>query len=242
VISWKQKNLEHWDFTIKPINKEMDTINFLGFHVQCASVLIDLLSESQSKSRSDFRIQFFHNLPINSTENPIQDLGSHRFIGTENCTQDDLSFPTFAGIMSGKATEAIVQDLLHVPHFGIDKVESFICASATVAQSTTIGHATWIHPNVTISSDCTIGNGVIVGRNASIGHHCKLGDFVKINPGVHIASNTIIESHSELGIGASVINGIRIGKRSFVAAGAAVIRDIPADVLVAGVPANIKSK
>lgn len=239
-MSWNQKSSVHWGFTTKPINEEMDTINFLGFHVQSASVLIDLLSASQCKSRSDFYVQFIHNLPINTSENPIHNLGNHRFIATENCTQDDLSFPIFAGIMSGKATEAIVQDLLHVPNFGIDKVESFVSSSATVAQSTTIGHATWIHPNVTISSDCTIGNGVTIGRNSSIGHHCKIGDFVKINPGVHIASNTIIESHSELGIGASIINGIRIGKSSFVAAGAAVIRDVPAGVLVAGVPAKMK--
>lgn len=40
-------------------------------------------------------------------------------------------------------------------------------------------------------------------------------------------------------MGAVVIDGITIGSRSVVAAGAVVIKDVPNNVLVAGVPAKI---
>jgi UDP-perosamine 4-acetyltransferase len=42
-----------------------------------------------------------------------------------------------------------------------------------------------------------------------------------------------------VGIGATVIEKVRIGAGAFVGAGAVVIRDVPDNVVVAGVPARI---
>lgn len=50
----------------------------------------------------------------------------------------------------------------------------------------------------------------------------------------------IIEDDVWLGGGVVVCPGVRIGKRSIVAAGSVVIRDVPSDCMVAGNPAVIK--
>lgn len=44
----------------------------------------------------------------------------------------------------------------------------------------------------------------------------------------------------DLGTGAKVIQGLSIGPNTVIGAGAAVIRDIPADCLAVGVPAKVK--
>ena len=48
-----------------------------------------------------------------------------------------------------------------------------------------------------------------------------------------------IENNVWLGDGAKVLKGVRIGENSIVGAGAIVSRDVPANVVVAGNPAEI---
>jgi hypothetical protein len=44
---------------------------------------------------------------------------------------------------------------------------------------------------------------------------------------------------TQVGIGACAIPGVRIGERTIVGAGAAVVTDIPDDVVAVGVPAKV---
>jgi acetyltransferase-like isoleucine patch superfamily enzyme len=53
------------------------------------------------------------------------------------------------------------------------------------------------------------------------------------------ASPVVVETGAFLGANVTVLAGVRIGARSFVAAGAVVTRDVPAGSLVAGVPARV---
>ena len=52
------------------------------------------------------------------------------------------------------------------------------------------------------------------------------------------ARGVVIEEDCWLGAGAVVIDGVRVGKGSVVAAGAVVTRDVPAYSIVAGIPAR----
>jgi acetyltransferase-like isoleucine patch superfamily enzyme len=53
-----------------------------------------------------------------------------------------------------------------------------------------------------------------------------------------MAAPVVVESGAFVGAGVTVLPGVRIGSRSFVAAGSVVTADVPAGTLVAGVPAR----
>ena len=54
-----------------------------------------------------------------------------------------------------------------------------------------------------------------------------------------MAAAVVVETGAFLGASVTVLPGVRIGARSFVAAGSVVTEDIPPDTLVAGVPARV---
>jgi UDP-perosamine 4-acetyltransferase len=51
-----------------------------------------------------------------------------------------------------------------------------------------------------------------------------------------------IGGRATVGIGATIIDGITVGMNSFVGAGAVVVKDVPDNVVVAGVPAKVLRK
>lgn len=116
-----------------------------------------------------------------------------------------------------------------------------------------------IHPSVLFSdSIINIGNGsvlcqgsmimvnvkmgecCVVNQLCSIGHDLVSGSFVTISPCVAVSGNIIIEDDVFIGTGSAIKEKITIGARSVIAGGAFVNRNVPNDVMVAGVPAEVK--
>ena len=73
----------------------------------------------------------------------------------------------------------------------------------------------------------------------------KIGNYCGFNSGVLIGNKGGQENRPEIGDnvsfgpGAKAIGGITIGSNSFVAANAVVVKDVPANSIVGGVPAQI---
>ncbi len=65
-------------------------------------------------------------------------------------------------------------------------------------------------------------------------------DFAELCPGVSVAGNCKIGNNVFIGTNSTIIPNIIIGENAVIAAGAVVIRDVPANTLVAGVPAVLK--
>jgi len=96
-----------------------------------------------------------------------------------------------------------------------------------------------------LSTHVTIGNHSHLNIGCTLSHDVTVGDFVTISPGVHIAGYVRIETGAFIGIGASIINGdpsdpLVVGEGATVAAGACVIRSIPAHTVAMGVPARVR--
>ena len=72
-----------------------------------------------------------------------------------------------------------------------------------------------------------------------MGHHNVIENYVFVGPNSCTGGNVHIKEGAFIGLGASIIPNITIGKWSVVGAGSVVIEDVPDYVTVVGVPAKI---
>lgn len=130
--------------------------------------------------------------------------------------------------------------------------------AATFLREHRVPLATFVHPTVTLDptatlgagtlvlSDCTIEMGAVVEENVFLSPRCfvshdvTLGAHTFCAPAVRLGGRTSIGRRCFLGIGTTTIDRIRIADDAQTAAGAVVVRDVPAGALVAGVPAAVK--
>jgi len=103
-----------------------------------------------------------------------------------------------------------------------------------------IGEGCNILSGVQISNDVVLGKGCIVYYNSIITHDVQVGDFVEISPSVTLLGRCTIGTKTQLGSNSTILPDIKIGKNVIVAAGSVVTKDVPDDVMVAGIPAQIK--
>jgi sugar O-acyltransferase (sialic acid O-acetyltransferase NeuD family) len=84
-----------------------------------------------------------------------------------------------------------------------------------------------------------IGNHVHVNLDCTIGHDVFLEDFVTLSPGVHVSGKAILGTGCYIGTGANIIDRIRVGEWSIVGAGSTIVKDVPPNTTVVGVPGQV---
>lgn len=137
---------------------------------------------------------------------------------------------------------------------------SVIYASVTAGDRLNTGH------NALVREHTSLGDDVLVGTNAVIDGYSELGSRVRLQTAAYVPSYTtigdrvflgpratltndpyplrqdvdlagpILEDDVTVGANATVLPGVAVGERSFVAAGAVVTDDVPPDTLVVGAP------
>lgn len=113
---------------------------------------------------------------------------------------------------------------------------------ASVSRSAKLGVGTVACVQSAIDIDSTIGMGVIINAGATIAHDCILGDGVHVSPGGRVSGGVTVGECTWLGSGAIVKELVSIGRKVIVGAGSVVIRDVPDQVTVVGVPSRIIKK
>lgn len=111
--------------------------------------------------------------------------------------------------------------------------------SAVLCQDTVIDSGSAIMPHAMIGAGVRVGRYCVVNNNASIGHMSRLEDGASVNDGCRLGGSVVIGEDAYLGMSAVVVGPHSIGARSIVGAGAVVLKSVPPDVTVAGVPARI---
>lgn len=116
----------------------------------------------------------------------------------------------------------------------------------------------YIHPSVHLSSNVKIGCGVYILLGTNIMPHTVIEDYVMISMGANIAHHSLLEEgtfistgvnfgasiiahrYAYIGISATIMTGVHeLGANCLIGAGAVVIKDVPDNAVMAGVPAKI---
>ena len=111
--------------------------------------------------------------------------------------------------------------------------------TASVGSRVSLERGSFVQAGAVLSVNIEIDEFVTVNIGATISHDCFLGAFSTVSPGANLGGRVQVGDGAFVGIGASVIQNVRIGTGSVVGAGAVVVEDVPADVVVAGVPARV---
>lgn len=115
--------------------------------------------------------------------------------------------------------------------------------SANLARTVTVGCNVVIAAGALVCAHCQIGDSVILNTGCIIDHESMVGTAAHVCPGVKVAGHVTIESGAFAGIGATIIQNLRIGYDSVVGAGSVVIEDVEPMTTVVGMPARmIKNK
>jgi carbonic anhydrase/acetyltransferase-like protein (isoleucine patch superfamily) len=126
-----------------------------------------------------------------------------------------------------------------------------------------LSHAAFVAPNATIIGHVQIGQGasiwygaivrgdveaIVIGAHSNVQDgailHGDPGKVTVLDEYVTLGHRAVVHSaHIErgclIGIGATVLDGVRVGQGSIVGAGAVVTKDVPPRSLVVGIPAKV---
>jgi len=102
--------------------------------------------------------------------------------------------------------------------------------------------------NSSVPSKCSIGEGtkfayggigVVIHERAVIGKKCIIGQGVTIGGKSHIYEVPNIGNNVYIGAGARVLGNVEIGDDVVIGANSVVVKTVPSNCIVAGIPATI---
>lgn len=121
---------------------------------------------------------------------------------------------------------------------------SWIAGHALVRGDVEFGDHTTVNSYAAISGKVRCGNGVRIASHVSIvGFNHGFDDpSLPIHVQKHESLGIVIEDDVWIGANAVVLDGVRVGQGTVIAAGAVVAKDTPPFSIVAGVPAKVVRK
>ena len=126
-------------------------------------------------------------------------------------------------------------------HFSHIMKDARIGENCIFGQNVHVASGVVIGNNVKIQNNVSIYTGVIIEDDVFLGPSCVLTNIT--NPRSQIVrynlyEQTIFSRGATVGANATIVCGIKLGRYSFIAAGAVVSKDVPDYALMMGVPAR----
>lgn len=137
-----------------------------------------------------------------------------------------------------------------IPLLDKKDIHARIEPGAIIREQVQIGDNAVIMMGAVINIGAVIGEGTMIDMGAVLGGRAMVGKRCHIGAGAVLAgvveppsaTPVVVEDNVFIGANAVVIEGVRIGEGSVVAAGSVVIEDVAPGMVVAGVPARVVKK
>ncbi|MDP4098275.1 2,3,4,5-tetrahydropyridine-2,6-dicarboxylate N-acetyltransferase [Paenibacillus sp. P96] len=134
-----------------------------------------------------------------------------------------------------------------VPMLDLKGINARIEPGAIIRDMVGIGNNAVIMMGAVINIGVEIGDGTMIDMGAVLGGRVKVGKMCHVGAGAVLAGvieppsaqPVVLEDDVLVGANAVVLEGVRIGEGSVVAAGAVVTEDVPPFSVVAGTPAKV---
>ncbi|MCF4151292.1 2,3,4,5-tetrahydropyridine-2,6-dicarboxylate N-acetyltransferase [Dethiosulfovibrio sp. F2B] len=134
-----------------------------------------------------------------------------------------------------------------VPMADLTRYEARIEPGAIIRDMVEIDRGAVVMMGAVINIGAVIGEGTMIDMNAVLGGRATVGKNCHIGAGAVLAGvieppsalPVVVEDDVLVGANAVIFEGVRVGARSVVAAGAIVTKDVPPGVVVAGIPARV---
>ncbi|MGB5945267.1 2,3,4,5-tetrahydropyridine-2,6-dicarboxylate N-acetyltransferase [Paenisporosarcina sp.] len=157
---------------------------------------------------------------------------------------------TALAIYKDQITDVVVENDRRnsaIPLVDLKGVNSRIEPGAFIRDQVEIGNNCIIMMGAVINIGAVIGDGSMIDMGAILGGRATVGKNCHIGAGAVLAGvieppsamPVIVEDDVLIGANAVVLEGVKIGKGSVVAAGAIVTKDVPPYTVVAGMPAKV---
>lgn len=108
-----------------------------------------------------------------------------------------------------------------------------------VSKTAQLGTGAIIYPFATVSNETKIGDYAKLNYYASAGHNVTVGKYCLLAPYATVNGFSVLEECVYLSTHSTVAPVVTVGERSKVSANSAVMRDVPANCLVHGVPGRV---
>jgi sugar O-acyltransferase (sialic acid O-acetyltransferase NeuD family) len=165
------------------------------------------------------------------------DIGGLRILGPLALARE-MPAATFVHAIGSPRNFRVRLTIVERLQLAAERFESLVHPSAVVSPRCRVGRGVIVGPNVFLGPRSRVGDGVTILANAAINHDSELGDWTLVATGANLAGGVRVEAGCYLGAGVVLKEGIRVGSGALVGMGAVVIRDVPAQSVVAGNPAH----
>jgi serine O-acetyltransferase len=141
-----------------------------------------------------------------------------------------LSYPGFHAVVMHRVVHALYRARLPLLPRWLSNVNRFLTGIE-------------IHPAAKIGKGVFIdhGMGVVIGETAEVGDNCTIYQGVTLGGTSlsHGKRHPTLEPNVTVGVNSAVLGAIRVGANSKIGGGSVVVKDVPPNSTVVGVPARV---
>jgi acetyltransferase EpsM len=110
--------------------------------------------------------------------------------------------------------------------------------TALIGPNTTIGTGSYVGAGSILTVSARVGKFVTINLHCVVAHDDVVENLVTLHPDVHLSGNVVVGEGAELGAGALVIPGARIGAYATLGAGCVAVKSLAGGRTYVGLPAH----